>query len=278
MRPNWGVLAGKFGEAQVYGLQGYAECKGYAFAMNTFNAAGALAPAVTDDHELSKPIAKWLLHVANNSRLFFPDEVPVDKQSNPELKDSVLHCVPYEGVREECRTPLQWNFVGTSTGSVKAGKGFVDGKETEIESDRHGMMSALFEIGLPKNFVGGTWRIEGRVAHAASLFHVSTANAPVGPWKNAGGFPEPCHRRGWPLYRRRSAGGGRCIGQNVAENRDGRTSRSGNARAGAPPNSAVPLALVPGRAAITSPMGRERQIWPSMAARSRLYRGDRQAV
>jgi len=189
-RPNWGVIARNFGDVEVYGLQGSTrEGDGYAFAMNTFNAAGALAPLVRYVPEFAKPIAKWLTNVAINSRLFFPDEVPANKQSNPEIRAGVLHCVPYEGLREKCRTLLQWRFAGTARGSADAGIDLLKAKEGNFRCDDHGMLSAAFEVALPASFVSGSWRIEGRVAHAGSLFHVRTGSTSNGPWKSAGGFP-----------------------------------------------------------------------------------------
>ena len=63
-RPHWGVLTRRFGEADVRGLQGSTRPQeGYAFAMNTFNAAAALAPLARYDERFARRIGTWLAEV-----------------------------------------------------------------------------------------------------------------------------------------------------------------------------------------------------------------------
>ena len=46
--------------------------EGYAFAMNTFQWAGALTPVARYDTRYAHDIGKWMLNLANAARLFYP--------------------------------------------------------------------------------------------------------------------------------------------------------------------------------------------------------------
>ena len=102
VRPGWGVITGNWGGYDVNGLVGSTiDGGGYAFTMNTFAMAAPLVPLVRYDPRFAKPIGKWMLNVANNARLFYPDALPQDYQSSAFWKGDPNHIIAYEGLRRE---------------------------------------------------------------------------------------------------------------------------------------------------------------------------------
>ena len=79
---GWGATLGNWGGYDCYGLIGEARSAGYAFIMNGFEMAGALVPMVRYDDRFARGIGKWMLNVANASRLFYPTYLPDDKQDS----------------------------------------------------------------------------------------------------------------------------------------------------------------------------------------------------
>ncbi|MDD5765853.1 MAG: laminin G, partial [Candidatus Marinimicrobia bacterium] len=73
---EWGVTLGKWGDYDCYGLVGEAKTTGYAFAMNGFEMAGALVPMLRYDSRFARAIGKWVLNLANASRLFYSPFLP----------------------------------------------------------------------------------------------------------------------------------------------------------------------------------------------------------
>jgi hypothetical protein len=103
-RPGWGVIASRFGADDVYGLVGsVTDTNGYAFAMNTFEWAGALAPLARYDPRYARSIGKWLVNLASAARLFYPTSLPASQQDGRDWADAndPNGCLPYEGLRHE---------------------------------------------------------------------------------------------------------------------------------------------------------------------------------
>jgi hypothetical protein len=95
VRDGWGVMTERWGGYDVHGLMGSViDNGGYAFAMNTFSAFGALAPVARYDTRYARDIGKWMLNAANNSRLFYADSLPAEQLGDPQ------HVIPYEGLRK----------------------------------------------------------------------------------------------------------------------------------------------------------------------------------
>ncbi|GHV31465.1 hypothetical protein AGMMS4952_20290 [Spirochaetia bacterium] len=113
-RSDWGSVTGKWGSYPVNGLFGSTKDRGgYAFAMNTFAAAGALAPLVRYDTRYAQSIGKWLLHLHSNSRYFFSGEVNPSYQSLSQISGlgispQVLDAIPYEGIIKEHKGKIPW--------------------------------------------------------------------------------------------------------------------------------------------------------------------------
>ncbi len=79
---GWGTIVGSWGGRSVHGLIGEANSAGndYAFQMNGAQQAAALLPMVRYDKRFSRAIARWMLHLANSTRLFYNSYLPADQQ------------------------------------------------------------------------------------------------------------------------------------------------------------------------------------------------------
>lgn len=81
---GWGAIVGSWDGQDVSGLIGEANDAGndYAFMMNGYQQAAALAPVARYDKRFARSIAKWILNVSNASRFFYPAFRPADKQDD----------------------------------------------------------------------------------------------------------------------------------------------------------------------------------------------------
>ncbi len=77
---EWGVTLGQWGAYDCYGLVGEAKYDGYAFVMNGYQQAAALVPMVRYDDRYARAIGKWVLNLANASRLFYTNYLPQENQ------------------------------------------------------------------------------------------------------------------------------------------------------------------------------------------------------
>jgi len=98
-RPGFGVITDNWGGYDVHGLVG--GINWYAFAMNTYVQVGAMIPIARYDQRYARALGKWTLNAANAARLFYPDELPDDHQSNPEWDGDPCAVIAYEGLRSE---------------------------------------------------------------------------------------------------------------------------------------------------------------------------------
>jgi len=100
-RTGWGVIAEKWGDYDVDGLQGsIIDGGGYGFFMNSVAMAWPLVPLVKYEPQYARSIGKYMLNVVNASRLFYPDQVDDAHQFLPDLKDITHGIIGYEGVRK----------------------------------------------------------------------------------------------------------------------------------------------------------------------------------
>ncbi|MBS1507176.1 MAG: hypothetical protein JSS79_11075 [Bacteroidetes bacterium] len=101
-RTGWGVIAERWGDYDVHGLQGsITDGGGYAFLMNSFDLAWPLVPMVRYDSRYATTIGKWMLNVTNAARLCYPYEIDDQHQWLPEKKDITKNVIAYEGLRKE---------------------------------------------------------------------------------------------------------------------------------------------------------------------------------
>ena len=101
---GWGSIVGNWGGYDVSGLIGEANDGGndYAFVMNGFQQAAALAPLPKYDKRYARAIAKWLLNVTNASRLFYWNALPQTNQDSYEWASfyDPTACIPHESMKE----------------------------------------------------------------------------------------------------------------------------------------------------------------------------------
>jgi hypothetical protein len=102
-RPNWGVITGSWNGLEVNGLVGsVTDGGGYAFAMNTFQYAGTLAPLARYDARYARELGKWILNLANAARLLYPNAHDAEHQSSSAWarKHDPKSVIAYEGLRK----------------------------------------------------------------------------------------------------------------------------------------------------------------------------------
>lgn len=75
---GWGTIVGNWNGIDVSGLVGEANDGGndYAFQLNGTQQASALVPLVRYDKRFARTVGKWMLNVANATRLMFPGFLP----------------------------------------------------------------------------------------------------------------------------------------------------------------------------------------------------------
>jgi len=100
-RYGWGVIAEKWGDYDVYGLEGsITDGGGYAFFMNSVAMAWPLVPMVKYEPQYARAIGKYMLNVVNAARLFYPDQIDEENQWLPKIKDITNGIIGYEGLRK----------------------------------------------------------------------------------------------------------------------------------------------------------------------------------
>jgi hypothetical protein len=105
-RPGWGCGNGHWGNYDAYGLIGSTtDTSGYAFSMNSFTAAGLIAPVARYEPQYARLLGRWLLHIAANANLFYPGTLPTNMQSSANwVQQSGVTNISYEGVRHQGTT------------------------------------------------------------------------------------------------------------------------------------------------------------------------------
>lgn len=97
-RKGWGFLAGNWNGFDISGTVGSTvDHGGYAFLMNTFDAAWPLVPLVRYQPEYANAIGKWMLNAANASRFFYPQYMPREHQTLPDFAEVTKGVIAYEG-------------------------------------------------------------------------------------------------------------------------------------------------------------------------------------
>jgi len=103
---GWGTITGNWNGYDVSGLIGEANDGGndYAFSMNGFQHAAALAPVARYDKRFARALGKWLLNLANASRLYYRNALPQANQDASGFTWSAANdtasCIPYESIKQ----------------------------------------------------------------------------------------------------------------------------------------------------------------------------------
>ena len=98
-REGWGVLVGNWNGTDISGIVGSTvDHGGYGFLMNTYDAAWPLLPLVRYDQSWANAIGKWMLNAANAARFFYPEYMPDDHETIPQLAAVTKGVIAYEGM------------------------------------------------------------------------------------------------------------------------------------------------------------------------------------
>lgn len=130
-RYGWGVIADKWGDFDVSGMQGsITDGGGYGFFMNSVAMAWPLVPMVKYEPQYAKAIGRYMLNVVNASRLFYPDQIEDKYQWLPEKKHITNGIIGYEGVRktDDLNNPA---LAGVSPVAIGDGPKWVEGQPEE---------------------------------------------------------------------------------------------------------------------------------------------------
>ena len=200
-RPYWGVITDRWNGLDVHGLVGSTtDGGGYAFTMNTFEWAGALAPQARYDSRYAHDIGKWMLNLANAARLFYPNAHDAEHQTSFgwSSKYDRQSVIAYEGLRKWKRgtIPARADY-RTVRGRIALGSyrstQFYREEPTDIEVLEEAAVESgpqlkhLWEFDLPDRprrwLVAAARRVDG--GHAGNAFRFSFAPRPEGPYTPA---------------------------------------------------------------------------------------------
>jgi len=101
---GWGTIVGTWGGFDVSGLVGEANDAGndYAFQLNGVQQASALVPMVRYDKRFARAIGKWVLNLANATRLYYAGFLPDNLQDAAAWSSAndPNHVIGYESLRQ----------------------------------------------------------------------------------------------------------------------------------------------------------------------------------
>ncbi len=203
VRPYWGVITGRWSGLDADGLVGSStDGGGYAFAMNTFQFAGTLAPLAKYNPRYARDLGRWLLNVANSSRLFYANAFDQQHQSSYEWasKYDTNSVIAYEGLRRWKRgwvSPVA--DYSTAAGKVVQGSYAstryyhevppdVEVLEESPGSNNYASLSQIWQFDLPKStpekhLVVAANRVAG--GHQGNSFSFSYSTNADGPYVKA---------------------------------------------------------------------------------------------
>ena len=201
-RPNWGVLTGTWNGLDIGGLVGSAtDGGGYAFAMNTFQYAGTLAPLARYDPRYAHDLGKWILNLANAARLFYANAHDAEHQSSHAWSSTYdrQSVIAYEGLRKWKRSDANTARADYRTAAGKVLQGSfsstryyreeppeVEVLEETVVGD-HTSLDHTWEFDLPdcaeRFLVVAAERVDH--GHRDNSFRFSYASNPDGPFAEA---------------------------------------------------------------------------------------------
>jgi len=110
-REGWGFLVGNWNGYDISGTVGSTVHNGgYGFLMNTYDAAWPLVPMVRYDQSYASAIGKWMLNAANASKFFYPEHMPDEHETIPELAGVGKNVIGYEGIIKKSLYPENENI------------------------------------------------------------------------------------------------------------------------------------------------------------------------
>jgi len=192
-RHNWGVLAANWGGLDCHGLTSNER---YAFEMETLIFAGSLVPLVRYEDRYARAIGKYMLNLANSTRLFYSNALPADRQTNYDWSHTYDpdSCIAYEGLKKE---KLKYNHTGsdysTRYGSIFSG----DHTDTHTRNNVSEVLSESTIAGPSFDALEHVWEIpvgngyyfnlvvkarQKATSDADEGFRFSYASKPEGPY------------------------------------------------------------------------------------------------
>ncbi|MEO6547002.1 MAG: hypothetical protein ABIN94_03355 [Ferruginibacter sp.] len=130
-REGWGVLVGNWNGMDISGIVGSTvDHGGYGFLMNTYDAAWPLIPLVRYNQSYAAAIGRWMLNAANAARFFYPQYMPDDHETIPQMEAATKGVIGYEGMIRQSSYPQHESLKGP----VAQGDGplWVPGKNPEV--------------------------------------------------------------------------------------------------------------------------------------------------
>lgn len=191
-----GVAAGEvWGGHAVDGLAGKpASPIEKVYPANTFHSAGILAPVARYDTRYARALGKWLLHVAVNSRFFYPPFVAPHKQETASVAWATAHdpagCIAYEFLGKDSyfinkpladhSTPRGTVVAGDYTTTLFRDQNYMCLKGAATSSNR---LQHIWRFELPTGWVHKL-RLRGYIvgSGAANGFRFAYSKSPLGPW------------------------------------------------------------------------------------------------
>lgn len=188
---QWGVIAGRWGKVPVHGLMGSVNPAAlYAFTMNSYLAPAVMVPMVRYDERYARALAKWVLHVAVNSRWFYPNAWPPAEQTGWDWAAAYdkEFCIAYEGIRRQ--------------GMARQQPVGVAGPET-LKPDASGRIERTWKMDIPPGLRHAlVFEIVSPDEKAPRDLTVSTSATENGPWEPAFRFAEGERTRKWTAIKR----------------------------------------------------------------------------
>lgn len=112
-REGWGVLVGNWNGFDISGTVGSTvDHGGYGFLMNTYDMAWPMVPMVRYDQSYAAAIGKWMLNAANASRFFYPQYMPDEHETIPQLAEVTKGVIGYEGIIKRSSYKAHENLKG----------------------------------------------------------------------------------------------------------------------------------------------------------------------
>jgi hypothetical protein len=112
-REGWGVLVGNWNGIDISGTVGSTvDHGGYGFLMNTYDMAWPMVPMVRYNQSYATAIGKWMLNAANASRFFYPQYMPDEHETIPQLAEVTKGVIGYEGIIRQSSYKAYENLKG----------------------------------------------------------------------------------------------------------------------------------------------------------------------
>lgn len=112
-REGWGILVGNWNGIEISGISGSTiDHGGYGFLMNTYDHALPLVPMVRYNQSYATAIGKWMLNAANASRFFYPQYMPDEHETIPQLVEVTKGVIGYEGIIKQSSYMAHENLKG----------------------------------------------------------------------------------------------------------------------------------------------------------------------